>query len=225
MICYRHFDNIIGYWDFEIAFRLENAKADLQTMSNFYMVHEMKTVIRITWLCFLLITLQSCSGIQVSQDYEQGYDFSKLKTFAWKPNKNNEYGVKDNDLLEKRIIAAIQNNLSAKNYKQIDSGKPDFYISYHVAVEQKISSSNVSGGVSFGRSSRGRYGGIGISTGSQVQAYDQGTLLIDVTDVTNDKLVWRGISTQTISEHSTPDKSTALINETVEKVLHQFPPK
>ena len=76
-----------------------------------------------------------------------------------------------------------------------------------------------------GRSSRSRYGSIGISTGSQVRTYDQGALLIDVTDVGNNKLVWRGISTQSVSEHSDPDKSTALINETVEKVLLQFPPK
>jgi hypothetical protein len=65
----------------------------------------------------------------------------------------------------------------------IDSGKPDFYISYHLTVKQVISSSNVSGGFSVGRSSSGRYGSIGMGTGGQVRAYDQGTLLIDVTDV------------------------------------------
>ncbi|NOQ88961.1 MAG: DUF4136 domain-containing protein [Gammaproteobacteria bacterium] len=185
----------------------------------------MKIIIRSFWIVFALITIQACSGIKVSQDYEQDYDFSGLKTFSWKPNENNEYGITGNDLVEKRIRAAIQNNLLAKNYTQIDTGKPDFYISYHVTIEQKISSSNVSGSVSLGRSSRGRYGGIGISSGSQVKAYDQGTLLINVTDVENNKLIWRGISTQSVAEHSDPDKSTVLINETVEKVLSQFPPK
>ena len=171
-----------------------------------------------------MITIQACSGIQVSQDYEQGYDFSALETFAWKPNPDNEYGVTDNDLMDSRITSAIEKNLSMKNYKQIDSAKPDFYISYHVTIKQKISSSNVSGGVSLGRSTRGRYGSVGISTGSQLRAYDQGTLLIDVTDVESDKLVWRGTSTQLVSEHSTPEQSTSVINETVEKVLSQFPP-
>jgi hypothetical protein len=199
-------------------------QVNVGTISIICQDHEMKVAIRIVWIIFFLFTINACSGINVSQDYEQGYNFSKLKTFAWKPNENNEYGVTDNDLLEKRISTAIQNNLLAKNYKMIDSGVPDFYISYHVTVEQKISNSNISGGVSLGRSSRGRYGSIGISSGSQVRAYDQGTLLIDVTDVENDKLVWRGISTQSVSEHSSPDKSTALINETIDKVLLQFPP-
>lgn len=64
-----------------------------------------------------------------------------------------------------------------------------------------------------------------MSTGSQVKAYDQGTLLIDITVPAGDKLVWRGISTQSVSEHTSPDESTVRINETVEKILAQFPPK
>ena len=185
----------------------------------------MKTVIYIFLIVFILITVQACSGIRVSQDYEQGYDFSGLKTFAWKPNDGNVYGLADNDLVDKRIRNAIQNALSVKQYTQIDSGKPDFYISYHMTIEQKVSSSNVSGGLSVGRSSFGRFGSVGINTGSQVEVYDQGTLLIDFTDVASNKLIWRGISTQSVSEHSSPDKSTVIINETVEKIMQQFPPE
>ncbi len=180
---------------------------------------------RVLCSVFILVYLQACSGITVSQDYEQGYDFSALKTFAWQGNDNNEYGLKDNDLVDDRIRTAIQNNLSANSFIQLESGKPDFYIKYNLTVEQKISSSNVSGGLSVGRSSRGRYGSVGMSTGSQVQAYDQGTLLIDVTDSSNNKLVWRGISTQSVSEHLQAGESKVIINETVEKILSQFPPK
>jgi hypothetical protein len=185
----------------------------------------MRTVTGIFWVVFALLILQACSGIKVSQDFEQGYDFSGLKTFAWKSNDNNEYGLINNDLMDQRIRTAIGNTLSVKQYTQIDSGKPDFYISYHLTVKQVISSSNVSGGVSIGRSSRGRYGSIGIGTGGQVRAYDQGTLLIDVTEVVQDKLIWRGISTQSVTGHSDPEKLTKLVNETVEKILLQFPPK
>ena len=185
----------------------------------------MRTVTGIFWIVFALLILQACSGIKVSQDYEQGYDFSGLITFAWKPNDNNEYGLIDNDLMDRRIRTAIDNTLSAKQYTQIDSSKPDFYISYHLTVKQVISSSNVSGGFSIGRSSRGRYGSIGIGTGGQVRAYDQGTLLIDVTEVAQGKLIWRGISTQSVTGHSDPEKLTQLVNETVEKILLQFPPK
>jgi hypothetical protein len=188
-------------------------------------VYEMKSVISLFWVVFILINVQACSGITVSQDYEQGYNFAALKTFAWKPNDNNEYGLKDNELVDKRIRTAIVDQLSAKSYVLVESETPDFFISYHLTVEQKITSSGVSGGLSIGRSSYGRYGGIGMSTGSEVRAYDQGTLLIDVTIPLGDKLVWRGTSTQSVSEHTSPSESTANINETVEKILAQFPPR
>lgn len=180
---------------------------------------------RLSLIVLLLTFLHACSGITVSQDYEKEYNFSGLRTFAWKPNEDNEYGIVDNDLVDKRVRTAIENTLLAKSYRQVDSYNPDFFISYHLTVEQKITSSGVSGGVSIGRSSRGRYGGVGMSTGSQVQAFDQGTLLIDVTIPLGDKLVWRGIATQAVSDHSSPEESTVIINETVEKILAQFPPK
>ena len=180
---------------------------------------------RIIWLSFFIVILQACSGIQVSQDYEQGYNFAALQTFAWKPNVNNEYGIKDNELVDERIREAIVEQLTAKSYVMLDSETPDFFISYNLIVKQKITSSGVSGGVSMGRSSYGRYGGVGISSGSQVRAYDQGTLSIDFTIPLEDKLIWRGISTQAVDDHSSPSKSRVIIKETVEKMLQQFPPQ
>lgn len=187
----------------------------------------MTMLVRFFWVTIFIMALQACSGITVSQDYDQAFDFSGLNTFSWKPNENNEYGLIDNDLVDKRIRSAIEVNLLAKAYQQIDSGQPDFFISYHMTVEQKVSTSNVSTGVSIGRSSRGSYGGIGvgIGTGGTVRTYDQGTLLIDVTGSSSGELIWRGISTQIVSEHSNPEKSTENVNATVEKMLQQFPPK
>jgi len=181
--------------------------------------------IRNFWIILILIMLQACSGIQVSQDFEQGFDFSGLKTFAWDANENNEWSLTSNELVGRRIIAAIENTLMAQQFSQVDSAQADFLILYNVVVEQRISSSNVSGGVSMGRSSRGRHGSIGISTGSQVRTYDEGTLLIDVIDVASDKLVWRGVSSQALPDLSDPQRLTDRINETVEKILAQFPPK
>jgi hypothetical protein len=176
-------------------------------------------------ICLVSLFLQACSGITVSQDFEKEYNFAGLKTFAWKPNDNKSYGVKDNDLLDKRIRTAIENTLQEKSYQRVDSFNPDFFISYHYNVEQKITSSGLSGGVSVGRSSYGGFGGVGLSSGSDVRAYDQGTLLIDITIPLGDKLVWRGVATQSVSDHSSPEESTANINETVEKILAQFPPR
>ena len=187
----------------------------------------MKLIVRLCACVLILTGLQACSGITVSQDYDQNFRFTGLKTFNWKSNLDNEYGLQDNDLVDSRIRKAVEDGLSAKGYSYIDSGKPDFYISYQMTVEQKISNSNVSGGIAVGRGSYGSYGGIGvgIGNGSSVRAYDQGTLLIDVSEVSSGKLVWRGVSTQIVSEHSSPEKTTEMVNATVAKILEQFPPE
>lgn len=101
----------------------------------------------------------------------------------------------------------------------------DFLISYNVVVEQRVTRTNISGSVSMGRSTRGRTGSIGMSTGSQIRTYERGTMLIDIHDVASDKLVWRGVSAQALPDLSDPERLTTRINETVEAILKQFPPK
>jgi hypothetical protein len=185
----------------------------------------MNSLARLLPISFIALIVSACSGIPVSQDFEQGFDFSGLKTFAWDANEDNQWGLADNnELIDRRIIAAIENSLKARQFNQVDAAKADFLVLYNVQVEQRVSSSNVSGGISMGRSSRGRYGSIGISTGSQVRTYEQGTLLIDVIDVASDKLVWRGTSSQALQDLSDPQRLTDHINATVAAVLAQFPP-
>lgn len=180
---------------------------------------------KIIIVAFIVTTIAACSGIPVSQDFEQGFDFSGMKTFAWKTNENNEWGLTSNELVDRRIRSAIVNTLKAKQLTQDDSGKPDFLISYDLAVDQRIRSSNVSGGVAVGRSTRGRSASISLGTGSQIRTYEQGTLLIDVMDAASGKLVWRGISSQALPDLSDPQRLTNRINETVEAILEQFPPE
>ena len=184
----------------------------------------MSSLARLTSIISFLI-ISACSGIPVSQDFEQSFDFSSLKTFAWDANEDNQWGIaSSNELVDRRIRSAIENTLTARQFSQVDAAKAEFLVLYNVVVEQRISSSNVSGGISVGRSTRGRHGSIGLSTGSQIRTYEQGTLLIDVIDVASDKLVWRGTSAQTLPDLSDPQRLTDHINATVAAIFEQFPP-
>ena len=185
----------------------------------------MNSKTKVTITALLLIALSACTGIPASQDYEQGFDFSGLKTFAWEPNEDNAWGVaSSNQLVDRRIRNAIETTLTSRQFSQVDAAQADFLISYNVVVDQRIRSSNLSGGVAVGRSSVGRHGSIGISTGSTIQTYEQGTLYIDVVDVASDKLVWRGVSSQALPDLSDPQRLTDHVNATVAAILEQFPP-
>ena len=186
-------------------------------------MRELKNVIFLTVLAIFI----GCSGIEVSQDYDVAADFSNLKTFDWylaEQKKTGDLRV-DNPLLDSRIRKAVDRLLAQKGYQRISQGTPDFYVGYKYGIFTRIGSEPVSTGIGFGFGGSGSFGGIGIGTGGDVREYDEGMLVIDITDTKNGKLLWRGTGTRRVSRHSDPEKITKKVNENVEKILAQFPPK
>lgn len=178
-------------------------------------------------ITFLIITMVAgCSGITVSQDYDKQANFAELKTYAWKSDPD---AVKDDEaelspLVAARIRSAIERELEAKGIAYSETSA-DFLVDYNLKVESKISSSNVQTSIGFGTGGYRSFGAIGISSAPDIHQYDEGTLYIDFYASGNNKLVWRGISSQAIDKHEDPDKLTEQVNLNVQKILEQFPPK
>ncbi len=63
-----------------------------------------------------------------------------------------------------------------------------------------------------------------MQTGSDIEEYQQGKVVLDILD-SNKKLVWRGISTSDVDQHAEPKEITEQVNEIVQKLLAQYPPK
>jgi len=165
--------------------------------------------------------------VRVSQDYDLSRDFSSLRTYAWQSEKQPETGDirVDNSLLDTRFRSAIDDSLTKKGFQKKTEGKPDFYVAYTYQIDSKIESSNVTVGLGVGRSSRGRYGGVGVNSGGQVREYDEGLLVIDLIDAATESLMWRGTGTARVDPTADPEKSAKAINAGVEQILAQFPPQ
>lgn len=178
------------------------------------------------FIWFLLILLfGGCAGIQVSQDYEPGSDFSDLKSFKWKSEtqpKTGDYQV-DNPLLDNRIRRAIDLKLANMGYRKVAQGPHDFNVGYSYNVRSTLDSSSVSVGTGFGIGGDSSFGGIGIGFPVGGRSSDEGLLVIDFTDPLTGKLLWRGTGTSRLIGDSTPEKITSDINMLVEKILAQFP--
>jgi len=175
----------------------------------------------------VLALIAGCSGIEVSQDYNTTAKFSNLKTFDWylaKQKKTGDLRV-DNPLLDSRIRKAVDRSLAQKGYKKISQGTPNFYVGYNYAILTRIRSERVRSGIGFGFGGSGSFGTIGIGTGSDVRQFDEGMLVIDITNAKNGKLLWRGTGTRRVSRHSDPKETTKKVNQTVKKILAQFPPQ
>jgi len=128
-------------------------------------------------------------------------------------------------LMDDRIRKAAETNLLGKGFTKVAAEKtPDFYMAYTYAISRKIYSRPVSTGMGFGYGSYGRHGAIGIRTGTQIDEYDEGLLIIDFLKPDSDSILWRGKSTHMFDTHSTPEKASDKMNKIVEKMLSQFPP-
>ena len=168
-------------------------------------------------LTFVTLTaallLVGCSTISVNQDYDPGYDFSKLKTFGFIPI-SPEAGI--DQINANRFGDAIKNELTAKGYTV--SEKADFGLALLFGKQTKT---NIS---TYGYGYGPYWGRYGATTNIDVSQYDEGTLIIDVIDMAKKELVWRGTGTGTLNPNATVEERTANINNGVAQILAQFPP-
>ncbi len=168
--------------------------------------------------------LSSCATVQVSQDYDTSYSFDKIKTYAWNTTIPYEDGniLEHDELLAKRFAAAVEESLARRGFLQ--APQATFLVSCTYTISSRLETDVFDTGIGFGFGRYGRYGGVGISTGSTVRQYDQGTLVINIHSASTGQLIWKGTGTREVFMHSTPDKITSSVNEMVEAVLAQFPP-
>jgi hypothetical protein len=52
-----------------------------------------------------------------------------------------------------------------------------------------------------------------------------GTLIVDLIDAQKKEMVWRGTATKTLDPSASPEEKQAHLNEAVQKMLENYPPK
>jgi hypothetical protein len=168
----------------------------------------------------LLWSLAACSSVQVKQDWDPNANFSGLHTWNWQSSTPALTGNPrlDDPLVHSRIQSALAATLRSKGYAQTAS-KPDFLVTYHVAIQQKLDAQTIYTGYG---PYRGWYGVGGTQT--VVDQYDLGTLLVDFIDPGTNNVIWRGTAESRLQELKTPEEREARVKDAVERLLNQFPP-
>lgn len=173
--------------------------------------------------------VQACSAVRVNEDYDTSADFSLYETYDWMPDPKRETGDirADNRLMEQRIMKAIERVLAAKGYHKTSMEPPDFFVSYYLSYKTKYESNAVYTTMGLGwdypYGGVHPFGGIGFYPG--FEEYEEGTLIIDISEGVEKKLVWRGIGKRRVDENASPEKTTTIVTQTVQEILDQFPPK
>lgn len=177
-------------------------------------------------LAALAVSLTGCSSISYNYDWDQDAQFGAYKTFAWMPDSsiarsaprsNADAAIKNNDLLDRRIRRAVEEELIAKGFTKAE-GTGDFMVAYHVGSADKISITD------WGYGYGGPYWG-GYGRDIDVYQYQQGTLILDLIDTNAKELVWRGTATKPLDDRPTPESIDRTVNTVVGTLLKRFPPR
>jgi hypothetical protein len=161
----------------------------------------------------MLLFAGRSSAQQVKTDYDRSASFGKYKTYSWEQ-------VKTKDGLDvDRIKSAVNAALAAKGWTQVDSGGDVSIVAIETTQNQQTLNTFYDG---FGGGWRYRgFGGMGEAT-TTTDTYKVGTLVVDLFDTNTKTLLWRGTSSDTLSNNS--NKNIKNLDKGVDKMFKHFPP-
>jgi hypothetical protein len=161
----------------------------------------------IVGLVILALLFFGCaSSVEVTSDYDNQYDFGKLRTFGFLPIPESA-GL--NQLDADRVSDAVTAELTPKGYGF--SRDADFAVVMHFGKHERTDIE------SWGYS----WGG---AAGVDLYQYQEGTLVLDLVDMETRQLIWRGSGTGVLSSDPGTQERTQNINVAVKRILAQFPP-
>jgi Domain of unknown function (DUF4136) len=190
--------------------RMFNGRTSLKTMKEKLMKIQ-RMIFASAGIALLFATASFAQ--QVKTDYDRSTDFSQYKTYSWEKVQTQD------PLWVSRIKDAVNSALTAKGWTQVESGGNVAIIAMETTQNRQTLNTFYDG---FGGGWRWRgFGGFGEST-TTADNYKVGTLVIDLFDANAKTLIWRGSSSDTLSNKS--DKNIKNLDKGVQKMFDHFPP-
>lgn len=176
----------------------------------------MKAIVQLL-IVAIIVAIVGCASVSIRTDHDPNADFTKYKTWNF-PANVDEFAVgviKANPFVHKEMLRIIEDAMVAKGYVKT-VGDPDMFVVYQVTTQEKTQVSTYSSGYGWG------YSGWGVGyTDVRVDQYTEGTLILDLVDVEEEDLIWRGWATGTIEDKPNIKR----LEDVVKGMLAQFPPK
>lgn len=173
-------------------------------------------IIRFLPALLLVFLLGSCTSVRVVTDYDREANFGNYNKFAFfKPGIDK---AEISDLDKKRILRAIDNELSSKGFNK--SEEPDILVSIFTKERERVDVYNNNFGFGWGWNPWW-YGGFG---GNTVSRSTEGSLYIDLIDAKTNELVWQGVGSARLITSGSIEKKEERIREIVYEILLRYPP-
>jgi hypothetical protein len=169
----------------------------------------MRTIRSIVTFVLLAIFASLTAAQDVHTDYDKNVVFERFHTYSWGKVQTT------NPLWVSRIQSAVDKSLGEKGWQKVESGGD-------VVVVAVGGTKNAQEYQTFYDGMGGwRWRGFGETT-TTVETYKVGTLVVDLYDGSNKQLVWRGTSSDTLSDN--PEHNEKNLDKAVDKMFKKFPP-
>ena len=193
----------------------------------------MKNLRILAFLCAIFLAAPVFAQT-VKVNWKQGNNFSGYKTYAWKITPQEQKSI-----YVDWVQADVNAQLAAKGMTQAAAGaKPDIYVAYHLTTQEMIDATTTTDGDGFGGwgwggggfwGGWGGWGGWGVGGGfpDVATTYESprtmGIMTVDLYDVNQKQLVWRGQATvDSVSNSQSGDEKQ--VKNSVVKMFKKYPP-
>lgn len=152
---------------------------------------------------------------QVKTDYDRNVDFHQYKTYSWGKIQT------ENQLWVRRIKNAVDSELTSKGWTEVESGGAASIMAMEITRTHRTLNTYYD---DFGGGGWRWGGGIGFGDATTTEdTYKVGTLVVDLFDSASKTLIWRGSTSDVLSDKS--DKNIKNFNKGVAKLFSRFPPE
>jgi uncharacterized protein DUF4136 len=161
-------------------------------------------------LCVLVAACASSSRRSLETDYDKSAPFDTYNTFSVEAVQHEDQYAALNGFLKKAIV----DSLLTKGLIYSESGDTDLVVRFaaHVTRGQKMRLEQISTGQ-------------GVYTRSQVDAVNEGALLINVVDVKQDRVIWKASSISDITGIDLDKVTQPQADKALSEILLDYPSK
>lgn len=181
-----------------------------------------------TVLLMIFFAVGSLSA-QYTSNYDENVDFSQFKTYAfagWSPESDKRV----NEMDKVRVENAFKAELDARGMTYVEKDA-DAVFTLFVVVNTKTSTNaytTYTGGYGFYGGWGWGYGGMGMGIGGSYttyseSSYNEGTLVVDMYNDADKKMVWQGVIQTVVKDN--PKKRQKTIPMKVKKLMKKYPVK
>ena len=165
---------------------------------------------RFSKLVVAVVLILGCSlataGIKVKAEKDPEADFSAYKTYAWEKGLNAAY-----ENIQYVIVKNVDRELAQVELAKVDKEDADLYAVSYALGEQLM---GTLGG--FYRQPDWAWGIITVEN----RLITKGTLVIDLVDVTDNKVVWRGVAQGNVAN---TEQAVRIIEQVTKKMFRKYP--